>query len=72
MKRKENSDNVSRYMDQSIINRLFVLEAISRYAKQITKDKEQVHEVMANNIIHPAAWIESAENWIKINWGVEE
>ena len=50
----------------SPMNQAFLLEALRRYAKEVVENKEALREAMKNSMIHPDAWISSAESWLSL------
>jgi hypothetical protein len=71
--RATNIQKVTHYMNrgpnlqQLCINQAFVMEAISRYAKDVIKNDTLIRRTMANSPIHPEAWIEAAKQWQQQN-----
>lgn len=64
MKNKSTVAKITEYMELGHpLNQAFVIEAVSRYAKQITDNKEQVRQDMANTFINGDAWVQCAEQW---------
>ena len=68
MKQTNNIEKVVQFMNSNPMNQLFVLESVSRYAKQVVENKEQLLEAMKDSMVSGEAWIKSAENWNKIDW----
>ena len=64
---KTNTQIVNSYIKQSPINQVFLIEAINRYAKQITENREEVIKMMESGFISGECWVEAAESWIKHN-----
>jgi hypothetical protein len=44
----------------------FVVEALTRYAKQVTSNPDAVRAGMKDAFISADAWIQCAEDWMKI------
>jgi hypothetical protein len=61
---KTNAEIITEIMDYSragALAQLFVIEAIRKYAEQVSANPEKVHEAMQGGFIHPDAWVETAE-----------
>lgn len=67
LSKSANVEKVIQFMSVHPINQLFVLEAISRYAKQCTDNEAELVNAMKNSMISGEAWVKSAKNWNAIN-----
>jgi hypothetical protein len=64
---KTNLEVVTEFMEWgSALNQAFVIEALTRYAKQITSNPDEVRKAMANSPLHPESWIKCASDWMEI------
>ena len=61
---RSNIENVTDYMNSHPMNQLFIIEATSRYAKQVVDNKEKLLEAMKDSMIDGNAWVQSAQTWI--------
>ena len=62
---KTNIEKVTEYMEQSPLNQVFVMQAIDKYAKQVSDDKEEIIKQMERSIIDGQAWVNCANDWEK-------
>jgi hypothetical protein len=62
-----NIEKVNKFMMTNPINQVFVLEAISRYAKQCADNEVDLIESMKHSMISGEAWVRSAKAWNQIN-----
>lgn len=64
MTKQTNIERVTDYMQfGSPMKQAFVIEAISRYAKEIADNQKAVLEGMKHSLISPQAWITCAKEW---------
>ena len=62
-----NLEVVTEYMEfGSPLKQGFVIEALTRYAKQVTSNPDAVRKGMKDAFINAEAWIQCAEEWMKI------
>jgi len=64
---KTNTQTINSYLKEHPINQVFLIEAVNRYAKQITENKESVIKSMESSFVSGECWVEAAESWIKHN-----
>jgi len=64
MKRLSNVQNVTKYMESHPMNQLFILESVTRYAKQVVDNKEKLVEAMKDGMVDGNAWVTAAETWL--------
>jgi hypothetical protein len=68
MKHKTIIEKVVEYMENgSSMNQAFAITALDRFAKQVVDNKEQVLKQMDNTFISGEAWVQSAQDWLKIS-----
>lgn len=67
MKCKSNDKVVQSFMKSHPMNSVFVLEAVTRYAKDVVVNKHDFVKEMSHSIISGELWVEIAENWLKNN-----
>lgn len=48
------------------MNQAFVMEAISRYAKEVKQNTQAIRDGMKHSFINPNAWIACAHDWENI------
>jgi hypothetical protein len=68
MKHVTNIKLVTDYMNHcptGALGQAFVIEAITRYAKQTTTHTETVRAQMKDGLIRADAWIRTAEAWLE-------
>ena len=64
---KTNVEIVTEFMEcGSPMNQAFAIEALSRYAKEVITNAEQIRASMKNSFIEPNAWIACAADWQNI------
>ena len=69
MKMKRSNTNVQRitkFMNDHPLNQAFVLEALGRYANNVSANKATLIEQMKTSMISGEAWVASADAWIAI------
>lgn len=67
---KTNVENVTQFMELSkhgALSQMFVIEAISRYAKQCADMTEEQKASFANGMINGDAWASVAQEWQEIS-----
>ena len=70
MKMKRSNTNVQRitkFMNDHPLNQAFVLEALGRYANNVSANKATLIEQMKTSMISGEAWVASADAWIGID-----
>ena len=67
MKIKTNIKRVTEFMLTSPIHLIFLIEAVSRYAKLINENTESVKKEMEKSFVNPESWIAAAKTWENIN-----
>ena len=69
MKMKRSNTNVQRitkFMNDHPLNQALVLEALGRYANNVSANKATLIEQMKTSMISGEAWVASADAWIAI------
>lgn len=65
---KTNVEKVTDFMEfGNPMKQVFVIEAISRYAKEVQNNRVTLKTQMKDSLIHPDAWIACADEWVKQN-----
>ena len=59
------NQTLEEYLEQSVINRMFTLQALEYFSKEVLKKKEEILK-QENFIVHPEAWVKAAEDAQKL------
>ena len=51
------------FMKDTPLHKVFVMEAISKYANDVIEHKDEFIEAMHNHIVSGEAWVRIAEEW---------
>jgi hypothetical protein len=61
-----NIELITKFLEfGSPMNQIFVIEAISRYAKLVIDQQDELRVSMKDHLIHPEAWIQSAKDFLE-------
>tara|TARA_R110000868_G_scaffold103681_10_gene285367 strand:+ start:314 stop:583 length:270 start_codon:yes stop_codon:yes gene_type:complete len=67
MQFKTNSEAINHYINfGSALNQVFLIDAVLKVSREVIKSKDEVKELMKGSFIHPDAWINCAEQAIKL------
>jgi molybdopterin synthase catalytic subunit len=59
------NQTLEEYLEQSVINRMFALQALEYFSKEVLKRKEEIFK-QEHMLVHPEAWIKAAEDASKL------
>ena len=67
MKKPENnSEFIQQFMNYgSPMNQMFVIDAITKCAKAVVENEEEVLEQMEGGFVHGPAWVQCAKDFLK-------